>query len=330
MPEWLYEAGIGEARAALVEDGAIVELCIEPDDRQPRAGAVLSVRLIAREGRRAIVRDLEEGREGMIDGLDPAIPLGAAFAATVVRAAIPEPGALKRMKLRATPDAAPAPGPDLHARIAATGHPVRTLTRHQPDALEAAGWSEQIDEALAQGCAFEGGRLRISLTPAMTLIDVDGSLAPLPLAMAGAKAAAAAIRRFGLAGSIGIDLPTVAGKAERQAIAGAFDAILPQPYERTAINGFGFLQIVRPRLRASLVEQLAHDRAGHFARALLRTAERSGIAGAATLVAPEPVAAVIAAHRAWTDALGTALGGTVTLQPDPALAISGGHVFRSH
>ena len=38
------------------------------------------------------------------------------------------------------------------------------------------------------------------------------------------------------------------------------DAILPQPFERTAVNGFGFLQIVRPRRHASLFE-LAADRA---------------------------------------------------------------------
>ncbi|MEJ8631170.1 hypothetical protein P0F65_17835 [Sphingomonas sp. I4] len=29
MSEWLYEAGIGEARAALVEDGRIVQAAIE-------------------------------------------------------------------------------------------------------------------------------------------------------------------------------------------------------------------------------------------------------------------------------------------------------------
>ena len=99
------------------------------------------------------------------------------------------------------------------------------------------------------------------VTPAMTLIDVDGVLPPAELAIAGARASALAIRRHGIAGSIGIDLPNVRGKAERQAVAEAVDAILPQPFERTAVNGFGFLQIVRPRRHASLFE-LALDRAG--------------------------------------------------------------------
>ena len=39
----------------------------------------------------------------------------------------------------------------------------------------------------------------------------------------------------------------------------------------TAVNGFGFVQIVRPRARASLVE-LAQDRPAFEARALLRRA----------------------------------------------------------
>ena len=61
----------------------------------------------------------------------------------------------------------------------------------------------------------------------MTLIDVDGHLPPEQLALAGAAAAARTIRRHGIGGSIGIDLPTIGGKAARQAVAEAVDAILP-------------------------------------------------------------------------------------------------------
>ena len=123
----------------------------------------------------------------------------------------------------------------------------------------------------AASFAFPGGELRVSPTPAMTLIDVDGHLPPASWRWPGRAAAARAILRIGIGGSIGIDLPTVAGKAERQAVGAAVDAVLPQPFERTAVNGFGFLQIVRPRRRASLFE-LAADRAAFEARALLRRA----------------------------------------------------------
>ena len=148
------------------------------------------------------------------------------------------------------------------------------------DRFEEAGWSELLEEAATGEIAFDGGALRMSLTPAMTLFDVDGSLPPGRLAEAGAAAAARAIRRFGIAGSIGIDLPTLP-KDQRQAAAAAVDAILPQPFERTAVNGFGFLQIVGGASGPSLPEILQADPAGAAARALLRRAER--LTGAVTL-----------------------------------------------
>ena len=45
MAEWLYEEGIGECRAALVERGSILELHIERESAQLRAGAVVTGRL---------------------------------------------------------------------------------------------------------------------------------------------------------------------------------------------------------------------------------------------------------------------------------------------
>ena len=45
MPEWLYEAGIGEARAALVADGAIVEAAIERPSPL-RLGTIAPARLV--------------------------------------------------------------------------------------------------------------------------------------------------------------------------------------------------------------------------------------------------------------------------------------------
>ena len=164
----------------------------------------------------------------------------------------------------------------------------------------------------------------MSLTPAMTLFDVDGALPPAALAVAGAAAAARAIRLFGVTGSIGIDLPTLASKDERQAAAAAIDDSLPQPFERTAVNGFGFLQIVRPRRRASLIE-LARDRASFEARALLRRAAFAG-PGAKTLVAAPPVITAIDTAPGWIPALERQLGGAVGLRPDPAIPISASHV----
>ncbi len=269
MAEWLFEAGIGESRAALVEGGRIVEAAIELPGTL-RFGTVTRARLLeARPGR---VR-LDDGAEATLHPVPTGLTQGGALTVRIVREVVPEPGRTKLPRAAPTDDP-PAPGPTLRDRIAATGHPVRDLLPHQPDALEEAGWSELLDEATTGEIAFPGGALRLSPTPAMTLFDIDGVLALGALALGGAQAAAAAIRRMGIGGSIGIDFPTLSGKAERQAVAAVIDAALPPPFERTTVNGFGFLQIVRPRPRASLPELLRADPVAAAARASLRRIER--------------------------------------------------------
>ncbi len=275
MAEWLYEAGIGERRAALVDDeDRILIAAIEPDDAGPLVGMVCAARLVellpARRGRVT----LADGTEAMLDAVPRAMTQGAALTVAITREPLVEPGRLKPARCVAT-DAAPAPGRDLLARITAGDHPVRTQRPHAPDRLEQAGWSEVLEEASGGTIGFPHGTLLLCPTPAMTLFDVDGAPPLDALALAAAQAVAAAIVRHGVGGSIGIDFPTIEGKAARQAVATAIDAGLPPPFERTAMNGFGFLQIVRPRPRASLPERLRADPAGAAARAALRMLERT-------------------------------------------------------
>ena len=293
MVEWLYEAGVGEARAALVEDGRIIEARIERPGGL-KLGAVLEGRLIERVAAGLSRVETPHGA-AVIERLPPGITLGARLNVEVVREAIPESGRPKLAKVAAS-EAAPRAADDLLARCRASGVPVRLLRAHEPDALEAAGWSEVLDEAEAGEIAFTGGALRMSPTPAMTLFDVDGPGAPAPLALAAARAAAMAIVRLDIGGSIGIDFPTLANKAERQAAAEAIDAVLPQPFERTAINGFGFLQIVRPRRRASLPELLRAAPVAAAALALLRVVERTSPPVPPVQAAGPRVAAWLAAH----------------------------------
>src|SRR3546814_1706641 len=106
---------------------------------------------------------------------------------------------------------------------------------------------------------FAGGALWVDATPAMLLIDIDGEGDPFALAKAGAGAAAHVIRCCGVGGAIGIDFPSLPGRPERLAVDALIDTLLPQPFERTAVNGFGFLQIVRRRPRAALLEQVRFD-----------------------------------------------------------------------
>jgi ribonuclease G len=318
LAEWLYEEGIGENRAILVEDDDIVAAAIELPGEM-RCGSVLSGQLvrIAIPGRRGIV-GTDEG-EVMVEPLPAALTEGQKVRVEIVREPIAEPGHPKFAKGRIT-DAEERDGPSLAERI---GSPP-PLSRLGPDLFYEAGWSELIDEALGTPIDFAGGELRMSLTPAMTLFDVDGFLPPFELALAAAEEAAYAIRRLDIGGSIGIDLPTVALREDRLRIVAALDAVLPRPFERTAVNGFGFLQVVRRRERRSLPELIQWDEVGAAARGLLRTAER-GVGGCELAAAP----AVIARLRAnpdWLETLARRQGGPVALREDPRLTTWRGHV----
>jgi len=235
----------------------------------------------------------------------------------VIREAIPERGRPKPPKVRPT-ELALRPGPALEARTGGSRQ-----SSHGPDRFEEAGWSELLDQASTGEIPFAGGALRMSVTPAMTLFDVDGSLPAEALAEAGAAAAARAIRRLAIAGSIGIDLPTLP-RESRQRAAAALDALLPQPFERTAVNGFGFLQIVRRRERPSLPEIVQGDPVGAAARALLRRAAR--LAGPVALHAAPALISFLETRAEWLAILARRTGGEVALRPEPGLAISAGHV----
>lgn len=294
MALWLFENGIGEARAALVDGDRLLAARIELEGTL-RVGTVARARLSER-----MVATLDNGVEVMLAHPPAGVTLGGALTVEITREAIPEPGRAKRARGRVS-ESAPADGPTLRDRCAATGHPVREVRPHEADLLEQAGWSDVLEEARTGEIAFAGGALRMTPTPAMTLFDVDGDDAPERLAERAAVAVAHAIRRHGVGGSIGIDFPTLAGKAPRQAVAAALDANLAPPFERTAVNGFGFLQIVRPRPRASLPELLRFDPVGAAARAAVRAAERTPPGAPNHHHVPAAVLARITPE--WTDAL---------------------------
>ncbi|MBN8808081.1 MAG: ribonuclease E/G [Sphingomonas sp.] len=289
MAEWLYEAGVGEARAALVADGAIVKARIERPGGV-RVGAVLKGRLVERSA--GLSRVATAVGEVLVDRLAPGVSEGGGLRVEIIREGIAETGRFKLAKGVAT-DAAPRDGDDLLARITASGLPVRHLAAHQPDALEAAGWSEAIEEARTGHIAFPGGALAMTPTPAMTLFDVDGTGPLDKLATAAATAIGRAIMRHGIGGSIGIDFPTLGSKEGRQAAAAALDAALADsgPFERTAVNGFGFLQVVRRRARASLPDLVRADPVATEALALLRSIERTPPPVPAYQPAPPRIAA---------------------------------------
>jgi hypothetical protein len=302
LPEWVLERGIGETRAALVKDGEIIEARVRRDGVIP-AGTILEAKLVAVAPRVTVeaagetfllprgVRGVNEGRLLFIE---------------VAREGFGGAEPWKRGLARLTSETPRAASP------VADGREGRIEE-----------WDDLLEEARSGIVRFNGGELRIEPTAAMTMIDVDGWLEPAELSQVAAWAAGRAIRRLDIGGSIGIDFPTLGDKQARRDVDELLEQYLSKPSERTAMNGFGFVQVVRPRHRASLIE-LARDRAPFEARALLRraAAERPG---GKRLVSHPAVIAVLSDRKHWVETLARQLGGAIELRPDPNLPMSGGY-----
>jgi len=325
LTEWLYEDGIGEARAILVEQGRIVEARIEREGAI-RSGLIAEAKLVKQlvAGKRGIAT-LSDGSELLLSPLPKGLTEGASLMIEVKRAAISEKTRFKLPLARPAPDRPATPAPTLLQQIEADNIPVRKCFAHEADHFAEAGWHEAIEEARSGQVEFVGGSLIISITPAMALIDVDGGLPPLPLALASAKAAALAIRRLDLQGSIGIDFPGLEAKADRQAVAEAFDAAMTGNFERTAVNGFGFLQLVKRRTGPSLPEILRGSLMRGHVLELLRRAERDHGAGDMQLVGHPAIVKKLEKHPSWLEELGKRTGRAVSLRADPKLAIGGAY-----
>ena len=302
MPEWVIEHGIGEIRAALIEGGEIVEARVRRDGVTP-AGTVLEAKLVA-VAPRVIVE--AEGERFLLPRGVSGVTEGARLLVEVTREALGGAETWKLGLARAIADELRPPPPLAEGKIASID-----------------GWDDLLDEARTGIVRFEGGELRIEPTAAMTMIDVDGWLVPDKLAQMAAWAVPRAIRRLDIGGSVGVDFPTLKDKAARAEVDLILDTYLHKPFERTAMNGFGFVQIVRPRKRASLIE-LARDRLGFEARALLRRIA-SESPGPKRLVAHPALAEWIGKRAYWLDQLGRQVGGPVTLRVDPQLPISAGY-----
>lgn len=323
MTHWLYEDGIGEERAALIELGRIVEARIQRSDLTLGCGAIVEGRVLAKSagGHRARIA-LADGREAMLQPVPKDLSEGRTVRAEVLREALIEAGAApgtrrhKPARLRAVPADTPlSPAPSLLERITADGHDIVRVTAHSTDRLAESGWHDVMNEAETGQIAFAGGSLTLSPTPAMMVIDVDGDIAPRALGLAAATQVAHAIRRHGIGGSVVVDFPTLADKADRNAVANYYDAAMTVPCERTAINGFGLMQIVLKRTRPSLIELHMADRVRWRLLAALRSAERAAGTGLLTLHLPERESQLLAAEPSLTQALERRTGRSVALAP---------------
>jgi ribonuclease G len=312
LAEWLVEEGIGEHRALLVDGDSVIAARLEWPGKLA-AGQVEDARLARFDAKaRRGLAQFASGEEALVDRLPASSSEGALVRLEVTRAALAERGRLKLARARPT-SSDPRPAPSLAEAMGA-----RVVARFPAGLWEgvwADAWSGEI--------AFPRGSLLFAPTPGMTVIDIDGAGSPAMLARQAIAPLASALRRFDLGGSIGIDFPSLTDKADRQEVDRLLgEALVGWPHERTAMNGFGLVQLVARLERPSLLHRLALSRSGAAARMLLRRAEMVADPGALLLTAHPAVSAML--REEWLEELARRTGREVRVAADPALALDGG------
>jgi hypothetical protein len=317
LAEWLVEQGIGEDRAILLDGDHVCAARVQWPGALV-AGQVEDARLLSKSAgsKRGTVR-FTNGEEALVAQLPPDAREGSAIRLKVTRAAMAEAGRLKRAQARPT-DEPLRPAPSLLEGLAQEGCKARLVHR-----FPGPHWDDLMADAFAREIAFAGGSILLAPTPAMTLIDVDGDLDAKALALAAVPAIADALRRLDVGGSVGIDFPTLAAKADRRAVDEALDEALRNwPHERTAMNGFGFVQLVARAQRPSILQLAAFKPAQAAARLLLRRAEGVEQPGAILLRADPQVIAALKGE--CLEELARRTGRVIRCESDSGLALEAG------
>ncbi len=311
LAEWLYEEGIGENRAILIESGQIVEICIERNFGvflSPKYGAIVRAKLQKKYKGGGFIQ-LEDGSEAIIKKWPSGFTEGQFLNVEIVRERLLE-------RTREKPPIASASNEKtrnaltLWEKIQASPYMVQKYNLVKGDIFAQFGWYEILDQALLGIYPFTNGQLIIEQCSAMTIIDVDGDEANLILAKNAAAACVKAIRLFDLQSIVGIDFPNIESRKDRTQIAEIFDANMTQQYERTGVNGFGFMQIVMKSAKPSLLELLQRDHIANIALIALRRAEIEACQSTSSqmTLAAHPAVINIVSRYDWMDALSKRTG----------------------
>jgi ribonuclease G len=317
MRKMLSQRLPGETRLAVLDDGRLAELHLLRDHDRLAFGTC----------HEAITREKIHGRWRaeiagetiwLLGHLGP--HSGTRVPVRIVRAPIAEPGNHKPAHAveQRTPAELVSPWADA------------TAVRHFPDDL---GVDDLLDRAVSGLFPFAGGQLSLERTRAALVIDVDGTGVPLDLNRQAAAEIARLLRLFQVGGMVLVDFAGLANRSQRLELDAALATALkadPRATECTAINGFGLVQIVRPRTGPSVIDQLCGTRRNQTstdtdALRLLADAARSQGAGPRTITATP---AVIARLKDWPEAMAEAqraAGALIGMVSDPAVA-GYGHV----
>lgn len=288
----------GERRAAVVEDGNILEIHIQRDalwalgecgvgriDRKTPSGAYV----VADDGSALLLR-------GKTNALE-----GARVMFEVTREAMSEPGRIKPPEIILRDSAGnPLIGKDAlwDARVASLGQ----------SAINAS-IAEGFDVAIAGQSQLGDVTISFQRTKAGLVFDIDGIGDAFAINLVAASEIARLLRLYQVGAMALIDFVSMESKAQRTQIAEAFDAasvLDPRSFERTAINGYGMMQVVRARPRPSVLDQLFGTRIAALsdetqAYWLLRAVAQSSGFGARTVTTRPEVATLLQSERwaAW-------------------------------
>jgi len=288
----------GERRAAFVEHGNIVEIHIQRDalwalgeygagrvDRKTPSGAYV----IADDNIELLLRS------------KMGAPEGARIMFEVTREAIAEPGRHKppEILLREGVREAPIDKDALwDARMASLGQSVIN-----------ASIAEGFDVAIAGQSHVGDVTISFQRTKAGLVFDIDGIGDAFAINMVAATEIARLLRLYQVGAMVLIDFVSMESKTQRTQVAEAFDVASladPRPFERTAINGYGMMQVVRARPRPSILDHLFGTRIAALsdetqAYWLLRAVAESRGFGVRSVTARPEVATLLQSDRwsAW-------------------------------
>ena len=294
LPDLWRDDAPGERRAVCVEAGKIVEIHIQRDaywvlgecglgrvDRRTPAGAYI----VTDGGSELLLRSKNGAAEG------------TRVAFEVTREAIAEPGRVKLPEVTPRDDM-----PDIllpkdrlwEQRLAAFGAPVVAQTFDDSFDVAIAGYSQVGDVIIS-----------FQRTKAGLVFDVDGVGDAFAINRVAAQEIARLLRLYQVGAMVMIDFVSMEAKTQRAEIASMFDAASAKdsrPFERTAINGYGLMQVVRARPRPSVLDHLFGTRIAALsdetqAYWLLRSAARSSGFGTRTITARAAVAHLLSSER---------------------------------
>lgn len=284
----------GERRAAVVENGNIVEIHIQRDalwalgecgvgriDRKTPSGAYV----VTDDGSTLLLRGKTKALEG------------ARVMFAVTREAISEPGRVKPPEIMLRDSAGhPLIGKDAlwDARLASLGQSAINASIAEGFDLAIAGQSQLGDVTIS-----------FQRTKAGLVFDIDGIGDAFAINRVAATEIARLLRLYQVGAMVLIDFVSMESKAQRTQIAEAFDAasvLDPRSFERTAINGYGMMQVVRARPRPSVLDQLFGARIAALsdetqAYWLLRAVAQSSGFGARTVTTRLEVATLLQSER---------------------------------